>query len=135
MGISPQPGSPHCPVSVCPLPLADGRIALFPVVKYNFLPYQLQPVGHGPALPSAKQIFMKKRNVKQLALSKTTIANLHPARLGSLLGGGTNACGTIICPTSPAVCQTQPVSGCGECFSELDCTTPSICPNNCGGEA
>jgi hypothetical protein len=107
----------------------------FPAVKYNFLPYQSIPANARPVLISAKQIFMKRKTVQKLALSKTTIANLHPAKLGRLLGGGTNACGTIICPTSPAVCQTQPVSGCGECFSELDCTTPSICPNNCGGES
>jgi hypothetical protein len=68
---------------------------------------------------------MKKKNVKKLALRKATLHNLGKKEMSGVNGGATQL---LACITRFPVCASDAPSVCGDCFSELDCTTPTICP-------
>jgi hypothetical protein len=67
---------------------------------------------------------MKKRTIQKLALKKTTLSNLGNSESQVLLGGAlSNPCLTIYTMKISCTCSVKVA-----CFSELDCTTPGICP-------
>ncbi|AXG68806.1 hypothetical protein KORDIASMS9_01022 [Kordia sp. SMS9] len=79
---------------------------------------------------------MKKKNLKNLNLSKISISNLHATKRGAIVSCSVVECGqsdttitTIPHPADSGTCNTMQHPGCSDNTLAADCESLGYCPD------